>query len=129
MRYAGRPCEAQALNPFLFTDYYSIFFILEKQDLNKAERLLQALKNTWSVKCKETENLRLSLKHSNDEHSLTSTEYKQMKDSIHNMRKQFGEAVDSSVNDIEELSIVNSNLSEKITELEAKIEGAEKYFK
>ena len=105
------------------------FHILEKEDLDKTEKLLQNFKTRWLAKCKETENLRVSLKRATHESTRVNDSYHDMEDSISKMRQQFGQAIDNSVTEIEELAICNSSLSETIQDLEAKIRRGDRAFK
>lgn len=102
---------------------------IEKEDLDKTEKLLQNFKTRWLTKCKETENLRISLKRATHESTRVNDEYHEMETSITKMRQQFGKAIDSSVTEMEELTICNNALSETIQELESKIIRGEKAFK
>ena len=112
--------------------YYSCLIIrvyLELEDLEKTDSLLQNFKIRWTSKCKESENLRISLKRATHESTRINDCYHEMEDSVSTLRRQFGEAIDSSVMEIEELAICNNSLSEMIQELESKIIRGERSFK
>ncbi|XP_066914313.1 putative leucine-rich repeat-containing protein DDB_G0290503 isoform X2 [Clytia hemisphaerica] len=102
---------------------------IEKDDLTKTQKLLENFKTRWNAKHKETENLRLSLKRLSHESTRINEDYHELESSITSMRKQFGQAIDSSVTEIEELSLCNSSLSKRIHELESKILRGDKSFK
>ena len=106
-----------------------MYISLEKSDIDKTEKLLQNFKTRWQSKCKETENLRVSLKRTTHESTRVNDHYHDMEDSISKMRQQFGQAIDNSVTEIEELAICNSSLSETIQNLEAKIRRGDRAFK
>ena len=102
---------------------------LEKKEVEKTEALLKNFVARWETKCKEAENLRVSLKRATHESTRINDEYHEMEESVSNMRRQFGLAIDSSVTEIEELAICNNSLSERIQELEEQIVRGEKAFK
>jgi len=105
------------------------FIYLEKEDLSKTQKLLENFKTRWCSKNKETENLRLSLKRLSHESTRVNDDYHDMEERVSKMRKQFGQAIDSSVTEIEELSLCNNSLSVRIHELESKIRRGDKAFK
>ena len=88
--------------------------------MEKTDKLLANFKTCWVAKCKETENLRASLKRATHESTRINDSYHEMEDSVSKMRQQFGQAIDSSVIEIEELAICNNSLSEMIQQLETK---------
>lgn len=97
--------------------------------MDKTENLLQNFQTRWIDKCKETENLRASLKRATHESTRVNDDYHDMQERVSKLRKQFGQAIDSSVVEIEELSICNNSLSLRIGELEAKIRNGDRAFK
>ena len=102
---------------------------IEKADIDKTENLLRKFKTRWQTKCKETENLRISLKRATHESTRINDHYHEMEESVSKLRHQFGQAIDNSVTEIEELAICNNSLSETIQSLEAKIRRGDKAFK
>ena len=105
------------------------FYVIEKEDLSKTKNMLEEFKTRWNSKHKETENLRVSLKRLSHESTRINDDYHDLENRISNMRKQFGQAIDSSVTEIEELSLCNSSLSSRIHELESKIMRGDKAYK
>lgn len=90
---------------------------------------MKSLQEEWLEKCKQTDKLRASLKRATHESTRVNDDYHDMQERVSKLRKQFGQAIDSSVVEIEELSICNTSLSLRIQDLEGKMRSAGRTFK